>query len=100
MRHVLGRSEEGCSPPLGRGNLDALSVLMPSIQRPHLEHGANRPKMLLPQHNGCSGALAQTSRVLPVLQRCQSPTTGLMERNHPGQAGTLGIVMLFEGISP
>lgn len=43
-------------------------------------------------------APSQTS----VLHRCHSPTTELMERKiiHPGHGGTLGKVLLFEGISP
>lgn len=83
--------------------MDALSELMPSIHRPHLEQTDRKCCSL--STTGAAGlgsltAVAQTSRVPSVLQRCQSPTTGLRERNHPGHAGTLGIVMLFEGINP
>lgn len=49
----MRRRRDALLPWVGR-NLDAPSIPIPSIQRPHLEHRANRPKAALSQQNGCS----------------------------------------------
>lgn len=80
----------------GCGKLDALSIPIPGIQRPHLQCGANRMKMVLPQCNGCSGAglphgASANPSVYPLCCRgARSPAAGPMESIRPGRVGIRG----------